>query len=360
MFNNLYSMIYLQDYKGDGPITSMVSNDFYHMWETSTILAPNYDMAYNKYSSSVITSDTPKTITLKMISTNIDRGNVFTYIKKIKSICLNPLNGKPEKVKMYIIPHMLNKDENWYCEVFLSGDIKVDYDINKVVVTFTFLQYDTSEYFDYFGPYVNNMVLDFRKKLAFYKNNNLSSYYTTPTNAKDNYSVGILGEEKNIVSPLLIMRCISDATIFRFLTIHLVRNNEFVKTYSVGDWYKQMKVPDISSFSSVHDSVPSRVIGVGIDFETGIISLYNLKELDNMYKKYNKILEDKNTLGITPLSLKDLKPQDWEFGNNGMWITPDLKWDLNMSDAITFQHKGSKSNVASGFEAYLIYRTRRF
>ena len=360
MLNDLYSMIYLQDSKGDNPVISMAINEFYHMWETSTILAPNYDMAYNKYSSSVITSDTPKTITLKMISTNIDRQNVFTYIEKIKSVCLNPSNGKPEKVKMYIMPHNFQRNENWYSEVFLSGDIKVDYDVNKVIVTFTFLQYDTSEYFDYFTPYVTNMILNFRKNRAFYKNNNLSSYYTTPTNARDNYSVGVIAEPKMIIAPLLIMRCISDATIFRFLTIHLVRNDKFVKTYSVGDWYKQMKVPDISSFSSVHDSVPSRVIGVGIDFETGIISLYNLKELDNMYKKYNKILEDKNTLGINPLSLKDLKPQDWEFGNNGMWITPDLKWDLTISDAITFQHKGSKSNVPSGFEAYLIYRTRRF
>lgn len=360
MWNNLYSMIYLQDFKGYNPVTSMVSQDFYHMWETSTILAPNYDMSYNKYSGSVITADTPKTITIKMISTNIDRRNVFNYIEKIKSICLNPANGKPVKVKMYIMPHNFQRTENWYCEVFLSGDIKVDYDINKVVVTFTFLQYDTSEYLDYLGPVIDNQIQNFRIKRAFYKNNNLSSYYTTPTNAKDNYSVGVFGGDEDIVSPLLIMRCISDATIFRFLTIHLVRNNQFVKTYSVGDWYKQMKVPDISSFSSVHDSVPSRVIGVGIDFETGIISLYNLKELDNMYKKYNKILEDKNTLGINPLSLKDLKPQDWEFGNNGMWIAPDLKWDLSISDAITFQHKGSKSNVPSGFEAYLIYRTRRF
>lgn len=360
MWNNQYNMIYIQDYKKIHDAIPMSMNGFYHMWETSSVLAPHYDLVYNKYNRSADKIDTPQTITIKMISSNIDRENVYNYINKIKNICYNNL-GKPEKIKMFWASHNLQKDDYWYSEVFLNGDIKVDYDINKVIITFTFLQYDSNEYFDYYKLNINNPIIQNRIKKPYYENKNLASYYNGAENAQIHFSLQIKAYNSNIrISPLLIMRCISDPSIFRNLTIDWVRNKQFLKSYYIGDWIRDMRVPNINSFKSVHDRVAARVIGVGIDFESGMISLFNIRSLTESYRKLNKILEDKSSLDLSPLSITDLAPQDWEFGNNGMWITSNLKWELRPDDYITFKHKGSATNAQYGFEAYAIYRTRRF
>lgn len=360
MWNNEYKMIYIQDYKMNNYATPMATDGFYHMWDTSPVLAPHYDMSYNKITRSVYSNPIPQTISIKMISTNVNRVKVNDYVNKIKSICFDR-EGKPEKVKMYIASNNVKDEEFWYSEVFLNGDIKIDYDLNKVIVTFNFIQYDTSEYFDYYKLSSSRQIVKDRINKPYYENKNLVNYYNGAENAQLNYSLQINSYDTDtIFSPLLIMRCISEPSIFYNLTIHWVRNKEFIRAYNIGEWMVDMKVPSIEYMKSVHHNNAAVVIGVGIDFSSGMISLYNLKDLTNVYNKMNKILEDKTMLNLNPLSIKDLKPQEWEFGNNGMWITPNLKWNLKQNDYITFQHKGKKSNLQYGFEAYAIYRTRRF